>query len=57
MTNQQTVNNQDNVAAIVNQVALDVERGVDDFLGVYKLISDSIRKNTTSLEKLTAVDW
>lgn len=57
MTNQQIVNNQDNVAVIVNRLALNAKRDVDDFLGVYKLISDSIQQNLTSLENLTAVDF
>lgn len=57
MTNQQIVNNQENVAAIINRVAVDVERGVDDFLGVYELIANSLRENITSLEELKSVDF
>lgn len=57
MTNQQIVNNRDNVAAIINRVAVDLERGVDDFLGVYKLIADSLQENITSLEELKSVDF
>ena len=57
MTNQQIVNNQDNVAAIINQMALDVERDIDDFLGVYKLISHGIRENINSVEELKSVDF
>ena len=57
MINQQIVNNQDNVAAIINRVTVDVERGVDDFLGVYKLIADSLQENITSLEELKSVDF
>jgi len=57
MTNQQIVNNRDNVAAISNRVAVDLDRGVDDFLGVYKLIADSLRENITSLEELKSVDF
>jgi hypothetical protein len=57
MTNQQTVSNQDNVAAITNRVAINVERDVDDFLGVYELITNSLRQNITSLEELKSVDF
>ncbi|WP_009632295.1 hypothetical protein [Synechocystis sp. PCC 7509] len=54
MTNQQIVSNQDNVAAIINRVAI---IDVDDFLGAYKLISDSLRQNITNLEELKSVDF
>ena len=57
MTNQQIVNNQDNVAAIINQMAIDVERDIDDFLGGYKLISHGIREKINSVEELKSVDF
>lgn len=57
MTNQQIVSNQDNVAAIINRVAINVECDVDDFLGVYNLISEGLRQNITSLEELKSVDF